>query len=222
VLNEYSADEWVLDSASNPTESSSDSRWGSDNDIARVALTWDRTYLYIGVEARTFDSFLALFISNRAGGLTTLENAGEFRRAIELPFPLNLIALAQPGRIPDVARADDAHPFGLVDRGAVNVAMAGTRTGPVGFEMAVPWSMLSLAQPVKLAAAITGDIGTGAGDWRRMFSVQDTDRLRAQCRPLVRNRRRCRPRWLADIGISPRTAGGVNPSAPQRLRSMPH
>lgn len=156
VLDEYDPDEWVLDDSTTFPEIAVDSRWGSDNDISRIALTWDRTYLYIGVEARTFDSFLALFISNRAGGLTTLENAGEFRRAIQLPSPVNLIALAEPGRIPDVARADDTHPFGLVDRGAVHVAINGVRTGPVGFEMAVPWSILSLAQPVKLVASITG------------------------------------------------------------------
>jgi len=208
VLDEYSPDEWVLDSATAFPEIAVDSRWGSDNDISRVALTWDREFLYIGVEARTFDSFLVLFISNRAGGLTTLENAGEFRRAIQLPFPVNLIALAQPGRIPDVARADDSHPFGLVDRGAVRVAISGVRTGPVGLEMAVPWSMLSIAQPVKLVAAITGEPGTGAGDAAPDASAAfDTDRF---ARVVL-------DRWfqfeadvdgdgLADIGIPPRTS----------------
>ena len=136
---------------------------GQPNALRRVALTWDREFLYLAVEARTFDSFLELFVSNRAGGLTTLEETGEFRRAIQLPFAVNLIALAEPGCIPDVARADDSHAFALVDRGAVPVAMAGTRTGPVGFEMKVPWSMLSLAQPVKLTTVITGEVGTGAG-----------------------------------------------------------
>jgi hypothetical protein len=215
VLNDYAADEWVLDDSTSLPETSHDSSWGSDNDIARVALTWDRTYLYIGVEARTFDSFLALFISNRAGGLTTLENAGAFRRAIELPNPVNLIALAEPGRIPDVARADDAHPFGLVDRGAVHVAISGVRTGPVGFEMAVPWSALSLTQPVKLVAAITGDVGTGAGDVAPDASAAfDTDRFA----------RAVLDRWfeidadtdhdgLADLGITPRTAGSVQAHA---------
>jgi hypothetical protein len=213
VLNEYSADEWVLDATSNPPEADGDSRWGSNNDITRVALTWDRAYLYIGVEARTFDSFLALFIANRAGGLTTLEDTGEFRRAIELPYPVNLIALAEPGSIPDVARADDSHPFGLVDRGAVHVAMSGVRTGPVGFEMAVPWSMLALSQPVKLIAAITGEVGTGAGDSApEAFVRLDTDRF---ARAVLH-------RWfqidadvdndgLTDIGIAPRTAGSVKP-----------
>jgi hypothetical protein len=165
VLDEYAVDEFVVDATSPLRETAGDSRWGTDDDISRVALTWDHTFLYIAVEGRSFDSFLALFVSSRAGGLRTLEDAGGFRRAIELPgLPINLIALAQPERMPDVARADDAHPFALVDRGALPAAISGTRNGPVGFEMAVPWSMLSLANPVRLVAAITGDVGTGAGD----------------------------------------------------------
>ncbi len=222
LLNDYSADEWVLDTGTNPRETSSDSRWGSDNDISRIALTWDRDFLYIGVEARSFDSFLELFISNRAGGLTTLEESGEFRRAIQLPNGVNLMALAQPGRIPDVARADESHPFSVVDRGAVPVAISGTRTGPVAFEMAVPWSMLSLAQSLKLAAAVTGEIGTGAGDAAPDASAAlDRDRFA----------RAVLDRWfqidadgdddgLADIGIAPRAVGRVETTTfPARSRT---
>lgn len=222
VLDEYSPDEWVLDGNTNPTETDRDSQWSRDNDIARVALTWDRGFLYIGVEGRAFDSFLSLFISNRAGGLTTLEDAGEFRRAIRLPSPINLMALAAPGRIPDVARADDTHPFGLLDRGAAPVAISGARTGPVGFEMKVPWSMLALSRPVALVAAVTGELGTGAGDAAPdASSAMDTDRFA----------RAVLDRWfqidadtdddgLADIGISPRTAGSVQPDfAPAGARA---
>jgi hypothetical protein len=221
VLNEYDADEWVLDSTSTLVETTNDSQWGRDNDISRVALTWDRDFLYLGVEVRTFDSFLALFISNRAGGLTTLENAGEFRRAIQLPSPVNLIALAEPGRIPDVARADDSHPFGLVDRGAVHVAISGVRTGPVGFEMAVPWSMLAITQPVKLAAAITGERGTGAGDVAPDASAAlDTDPCaRAIIDRLLVLDADTDHDGLADIGIAPRTAVSMQATSPSVPRS---
>ena len=40
ALNDYSADVWVMDNSTTVRETSSDSRWGSDNDISRVALTW--------------------------------------------------------------------------------------------------------------------------------------------------------------------------------------
>ena len=165
VLDEYAPDEWVLDDSSVVRERTGDSAWGSDDDIARVAVTWDHDFLYLAVEGRTFDSSLAAFIANRSGGLRTLEDAGLFRRAIELAdFSVNIMALASPQRVPDVARADDAHPFGLVDQSAVRRAVSGVRGGVVGFEMAVPWSVLALSRPVRVLTAITGDTGTGAGD----------------------------------------------------------
>lgn len=220
ALNDYTTDEWVLDNSTTVRETSGDSRWGTDNEISRVALTWDREFLYIGVEARTFDSFLQLFIANRAGGLTTLEETGDFRRAIQLPGAVNLIALAQPGRIPDVARADDSHAFSLVDRGAVPAAIAGVRTGPVGFEMAVPWSMLSLARPVNLTAAITGEVGTGAGDAAPDASATlETDRfVRAVLDRMLVADADTDDDGLADIGISPRTAIAVNGTSPSGAR----
>jgi hypothetical protein len=79
--------------------------------------------------------------------------------------------------------------------------------------MAVPWSMLSLSQPVKLIAAITAEVGTGAGDAAPEASIElDADRF---ARAVLH-------RWfqidadvdgdgLADIGIAPRTAGSVKP-----------
>jgi hypothetical protein len=165
VLDEYAADEWVLDATSALAERPDDSAWGSADEVTRVALTWDHDFLYLAVEGRALEAFLSLVVSNRAGGLRSLEEAGDFRRAVELPgLPVNLIALAAPERVPDVARADDSHPFALVAGSALPRAVAGVRGGVVGFEMAVPWSMLSLTNPVRVVAAITGQVGTGAGD----------------------------------------------------------
>lgn len=212
VLDEYASDEWVLDATSTLAEKPDDSAWGSDDEITRVALTWDENFLYLAVEGRTFESFLALFLSNRAGGLRTLEDAGDFRRAIELPgLPINLFALAGPMRVPEIARADDAHPFALVDGVALRRAVSGVRGGVVGFEMAVPWSVLSLAAPVKLVAVVTGDAGSGAGDAApNTSSTLDDDGFALTVLD----------RWFeidadvddngaADYGVSPRTAGHV-------------
>ncbi len=224
VLDEYAPDEWVLDGTSFPRELDGDSRWGADNDISRVALTWDHTFLYLAVEGRTFDSFFSVLLSNRAGGLTTLEDAGDFRRAIELPgLPVNLIALASPQRLPDVARADDTHAFSLVDRDAVPAAIAGVRTGTVGFEMAVPWSMLTLSKPVRLVAAITGDVGTGAGDTAPdATAYPDDDRFaRAVLDRLLTLDADVDDNRLPDMGVSPRiavamygTSPAIEPAAP--------
>jgi hypothetical protein len=163
-LDEYAHDEWVLDATTPLSETGGDSRWGADSEITRVALTWDREFLYVAVELAVRDARVAVFIANRAGGLPTLENAGDFRRAITLLDPVNLVALAGGSRPPQVARSDAAHPFGLVDRAALPAAIAVSLDGRGGFEMAVPWSMLSPGRPVRLVAAITGETGEGAGD----------------------------------------------------------
>ena len=220
-LSEYAPDEWVLDATSPFPEPDNDSAWGHDNDIVRMAVTWDASFLYVAIEARSFDTFLAAFISNRAGGLTTLEDTGAFRRAMELPgSPINLMALASPDRIPEVARADDSHPFSLVNRADVPAAISGSRSGPVGFEMAVPWSMLSLSSPLRIVGAVTGDVGTGAGDSAPdASSAQRTDRfVRAVLDRCFEISADANHDGIPDAGVAPRTAGRVQPSTTTSAR----
>jgi len=223
TLDEYAGDEWVLDATSSLPETDRDSRWGSDNDISRVAVTWDRGFLYVAVEFRTFDTFAAVLFSNRAGGLFSLEDAGALRRAIDVPgIPINLIALAAPGRSPEVARVDAANPFSLVDRATLPAAVKGGLDGRAGFEMAVPWTFLTLANPVRLVGAITGEVGEGAGDAAPdPTAALDSDRFaRATLdRGLVFDAD-TNDDGLSDIGVAPRTAATLEPgSDPARSRT---
>jgi hypothetical protein len=224
VLDEYAADEWVADTSSHPPETDHDSSWGRDNDISRVALTWDHRFLYLGIEGRAFDSFFCWLISNRAGGLVSLEDTGAFRRAIDLPgHPINLVALAQPERVPDVARADDSHPFALVDRASLPAAVSGVRTGPVGFEMAVPWSALSLEDEVYLVAAVTGMVGTGAGDTAPDASARPAADRFARAVPdrLLMLRADDDSDGVPDDGVNPRNAVAMWGTSATRERSDP-
>ncbi len=165
VLDEYAADEWVLDSTSTFPESDTDSRWGSDRDLARVALTWDAEFLYLAVDFRSRGEYAAVFLAATAGGLSELDGAGSFRRAIDLPgIRPNLIALAAPHAAPSVAMVDASHPFALVDRATLPAAVQSSIDGRAGFELAIPWARLSLESPVRLVSAITGGVGTGSGD----------------------------------------------------------
>ena len=165
VLDDYAADEWVLDSTSTFPESETDSRWGSDRDVTRVALTWDAEFLYLAVDFCSRGEYAAVFLANAAGGLTALDGAGSFRRAIDLPgIRPNLLALAAPYAAPSVAMVDASHPFGLVDRATLPAVVQSTIDGRAGFEMAIPWARLSLESPVQLVSAITGGVGTGSGD----------------------------------------------------------
>jgi len=165
VLDEYATDEWVLDSASGFPESDMDSRWGSDREVVRVALTWDAEFLYLAVDFRSRGEYAAVFLANAAGGLTALDGAGSFRRVIDFPgIRPNLLALAAPHAAPSVAMVDASHPFALVDRATLPAAVRSTIDGQAGFEMAIPWSRLSPGSPVQLVSAITGEVGTGSGD----------------------------------------------------------
>lgn len=212
ALDDYALDEWVLDATSAFPEPDSDSHWGSDSDIGRVALTWDAEFLYLAVEFRSRGDHAALYLANTAGGVPNLDGAGEFRRAVDLPglFP-NLLALAAPGALPRVAFADAAHPLQLVDRSVIPAAIQAAIDGHVGFEMAIPWSRLAPTGELRLVCAITGAVGSGSGD------AAPDPRVVPDEDPLARARL---DRWLAvvadanadgvpDAGVSPRAIAVV-------------
>ena len=220
LLEDYAPDEWVLDPSTAFPERSGDSRWGGDREILRVAVTWDRTYLYLAVEFTARDAQTAVFLANRAGGLVSLEDAGEFRRAIDLTgMAVNVWALASPAREPRVARADDSHPFALVDEAAVPAAVRASSDGHGALELAVPWSMLDLAGAVRLVAAITGDEGEGAGDAAPDPSgVLDPGRhARAVLDRHLRFDADLDDDGTADEGVSPRAGAVVEPNTDAAL-----
>jgi hypothetical protein len=212
--NDIAANEWVLDATTVFPERTDDSRWGRDADITRLAVTWDATRLYVAVEFRAVGSSALLMIGGGPGGLSTLDATGEFRRAIALPFAVNVLALATPGAEPQVARVDGTHVFGGVDRSKVPAALRGTTDGDAAFEIAIPWSMLALDRPLRIAVAITGDIGTGAGD------AAPDPRTSLSTDPNVRA---VLDRWVdidadtdgdghADLGVAPRAVASVQPT----------
>jgi hypothetical protein len=118
-----------------------------------------------------------------------------------------------------VARSDTAHPFGLVDRGALPAAIAVSLDGRGGFEMAVPWSMLSIERPVRLAAAITGETGEGAGDAAPDPSAAlDPDRFgRAVLDRMLVVDADADDDGLADPGVAPRSVVSVEPQSDATL-----
>jgi hypothetical protein len=218
---DFAADEWILDAASAFPERGDDSRWGVDNDVARVAVTWDRARLYLAVDFTASASAILVMIANGPGGVASLDAAGEFRRAIDPPFAANLLLLAGPGAPPRVARADAAHAFGLVDRATVPAVVVAAPDGRASFEASIPWTLLDVSRPVALVVAVTGGTGTGAGDAApdpRTAPVTD------------RYARVVLDRWIvldpdadtdgaADAGVAPRAAAVVEPDADPALET---
>jgi hypothetical protein len=211
-LSDWAGDEWVLDAGTTLPEGDTDSRWGASEEIVRVGVTWDATFLYLAVEFRASASSLFAALGYGPGGLASLDGAGFFRRAIDFPFALNVAALVPIHDEIALARVDDRGVLVLLDRATAPAVVR----APVGeaavFEAALPWSQLSLARPLELAIALTGEAGTGAGDAAPDPSVA----LAASPGPWSKARAAL-DRWLsipadadsdggADLGVSPRTA----------------
>ncbi len=210
-LSDWAGDEWILDATSSLSERSDDSRWGLSEEIVRVGVTWDASFLYLAIEFEASASSLFTALGYGPGGFATLDGAGIFRRAIDLPFPANVLALATPRDAPALARVDDHSVLTLLDGTAVPAVVRAPLEAPAGFEAALPWSVLSFARPVKLVVALTGGEGTGAGDAAPDPSVA----LAASPGPWSKTRASL-DRWLsipadadadgaADVGVSPRS-----------------
>jgi len=61
--DDYEMDENILyDSSGNLLESPSDSYWNEYNDVRQIKVTWDESYLYVAVDASSWDNNVLLFI----------------------------------------------------------------------------------------------------------------------------------------------------------------
>ena len=63
VSDDFAIDEEMLsDSLGNLLESPTDSYWGEYNDVKQIKVTWDELYLYLAVDACSFDNNILFFI----------------------------------------------------------------------------------------------------------------------------------------------------------------
>jgi len=165
-VSDYAANEWVLDSTSARPERADDSRWGINNDIRRIAVTWDANWLYIAVECNTYDTGVMAWLQYGAGGLGGLEAAGEFRRNIALgDLRPNVFAWGDGAGGVEVARVDAGAAFGRVADDQARTAFARDAAGAGAMELALSWELVLASDGVvQLLAAITGRPEAGAGD----------------------------------------------------------
>jgi hypothetical protein len=167
-VSDYTPDEWVLDATSDFAESPFDSRWGADNDIHRIAVTWDTTFLYIAVEGEFQTSELMAFLEHAARGIPDLISAGPLRRNVDFTgIEPNLILKADPAS-PTAAAAvvSISEPLRYLDGDDdYQSSLSQPSRGAGALEVALPWTrVLPGAGFVKLLAMVTGGEGTGSGD----------------------------------------------------------
>ncbi len=176
---DFDADEWVLDAESAFCERAGDSRWGQDNDIAAIAVTWDNYNCYVAVPAVTVAGTLMLFFDTMCGGVEDLTTQDYFQRNVEFGgLTPNFLASASRSSPELLAGYTDCvQPFHLVEDSRYEAVyyQDGVRDGAL--EIAVPWEVLgdftresggvrvpSAGAVLRLVAVITGGAGTGAGD----------------------------------------------------------
>ncbi len=71
--------------AGNYYESTSDSKWGSENDINQISVTWDNDFLYIEATVTIKEDSgnnAIIYIDLKEGGITTADNLSLFPRKI--------------------------------------------------------------------------------------------------------------------------------------------
>ncbi len=177
-VSDFEPDEWILDSSTAFSERPGDSRWGLDNDITAIAVTWDFYNLYIAVPAVTTSGTLMLFLDTMCGGAEDLTSTDYFRRNIEFGG-LTANVLISANRISGEVLAgymDCTRSLNLVGDDFESVYFQDGAQGGA-LEIALPWEILGnfergsggVSLPdtdavLRVLSVVAGGDGSSAGD----------------------------------------------------------
>jgi hypothetical protein len=218
---DYEKDEWVLDGNTDVPERAEDSRWGSDNDIHGIILTWDLYNIYIAVPCVAFNSTIMLFLDTECGGVKDLEEAGYFRRNIRFSefTPNFLVATTTVPQSVTAAYLDCSRELVLLDEDCLEAWFLQDGLQGGSLELAIPWEELGrfvrsgtvVTTPergtvLSLLAVVTGHAGTGAGDAApNPSSLLENDPARvAVCDNTIRIPLDADEDGMLDLDVSPR------------------
>jgi hypothetical protein len=224
-VSEYMADEWVLDPGTAWPESPEDSRWAVNNEIRRVAVTWDSAFIYIAVDCVTWDSGVMAWLQYGAGGIGDLEAAGLFRRNIELgTLRPNILVWGEWRRDVEVARVDAETPFGSVAAAQATTAFAADASGAGAMELALSWEVVRASGGVvALLTAISGRRQAGTGDAAPdpSASLPEIRTARGYLDNVLEITVDADRDGAPDAGVSPVDASVVVPGTAPRVRQYP-
>jgi hypothetical protein len=179
TTGEYSPDEWILDHATSFPEPAGDSRWGMDNDIRRIAVTWDYYNLYIAVDCSILNGSVLLGVDCACGGPEGLQSDPLFMRNISFrDFTPNILVRAVRSlQRPEAEFADCAAPSRVLLNDQYSAAIFQGEYPQGAVEIALPWEQLigfrnagsevvlpAAGYSLSVLAAVTGGDATGAGD----------------------------------------------------------
>ncbi|MEE9270810.1 MAG: hypothetical protein V3V49_11180 [Candidatus Krumholzibacteria bacterium] len=235
--SEFTGDEWIVDPFTAFPERAGDSRWGSDNDISAIALSWDNFNLYIAVSAVAVAGDVVLFLDTSCDGLSHLSDAATFRRNIQFQMTANfLLQASRGGPDPEAGFVDCSSALKRLDSGRFAAVFFQDAADGGALEVAIPWEVLgryvrtggglalpAAGQTLSVLAAVTAGLGSGAGD-----AVPDPSVLleNDSTKVAVLNNHVIIPLdsdddGILDVGVSPRSVVTVATAAGQQRQVLP-
>ncbi len=150
---DFAADEALMQSTSTADpgtqtlyESRADSRWGANNELLQVHMTWDRDSLYVGVDGVSWGNNVLLLFDTRPGGLAGMSTLNAWRRNFFFCGgfqPDIFLATWDTNRQPQMWRATGSNSVRQLGAGEF-LAAATFQQADAGksMEAAIPWSTL--------------------------------------------------------------------------------
>jgi len=172
--DDFTSDEEILSNLmGDPLESSSDSYWGEYNDVKQILATWDETYLYIAVEACSWDNNVMLFIDVYDDyGIEDMSEVTAWQRSFQFYNfnPDYFLATWDTNDSPQFWRVQEGGSI-QVDWDQSIETYSTFNTGSLGrsMEVKIPWTSLIVnnqsIESIKLLSLITsGDDYTSSPD----------------------------------------------------------
>lgn len=151
LTDEWESDESLLQTndsdPGNPVleESLSDSKWGFNNDLNQIRLTWDANFLYVAVNAIIWGNNTILLFDYAPGGLCAMTELNSWRRNFVFKgiTPDMFLATWDGNTAPQVWKSTTAGNNVSEEQGTF-VAAATFSQGTTGraMEAAIPWTLL--------------------------------------------------------------------------------
>jgi hypothetical protein len=150
---EWEADESLLGindtDPGNPVleESLSDSKWGFNNDLNQIRVTWDASFLYVAVNGIIWDNNVILLFDYQPGGMTSMTELNSWRRNFVFQDirPDAFLATWDNNTQPQVWTVLPGAENAVAQQPAEAIATVATfADGTQGraMEAAIPWSIL--------------------------------------------------------------------------------
>jgi hypothetical protein len=153
LTDEWEPDESLLQTndtdPGNPVleESLSDSKWGFNNDVNQIRVTWDRMFLYVAVNAIIWDNNVILLFDYQPGGMSAMTELNSWRRNFVFQGfrPDAFLATWDNNTQPQVWTVQAGSENSVSEQPAGSFPTAATfADGTQGraMEAAIPWSIL--------------------------------------------------------------------------------